>query len=342
MRKKRWGSRACVRRMTRLILVCACLLSFAHPALGGLRAVPGPCGMGDSGLDVRLLQEELYRRGYYTAGIDGVYGDLTVKAVERYQRDRKLPVDGRAGETTLLALFNWALSGGGEFSAFAPRQADVSGVSSLTSLPAPSGLGAYGSNVKRLQEALSLLGYYNGDTNGSFGESTSVAVAAFQADSGLKADGRADGDTIRVLFGKRPQKPGATERPDWYGGGSMLIPWGAVFQVKDVRTGEVFTCRRLEGYNHMDVEPLTPYDTFTMMDVYGGEWSWDRRPALVSYGGHVYAASMNGMPHGFISIKTNGMRGHFCIHFFGSRTHGSQLVSVTHLACVLEASRAEW
>ncbi len=221
-----------------------------------------------------------------------------------------------------------------------PQQAgDIGG---WQSLPAPSGPGASGSRVKRLQEALRDRGYYLSEPDGAYDGNTRRAVIAFQADNGLKADGRASRDTVLVLFGKGPAKAGKTRMLDWYAGGSEAIPWGAVFEVKDVRTGAVFTCRRMEGHSHMDVEPLTPWDTVAMLGAYGGEWSWDRRPVLLRYRGYVYAASMNGMPHGYISIRDNAMPGHFCIHFLGSRVQRSHLVSATHMACVIEASRAEW
>lgn len=145
-----------------------------------------------------------------------------------------------------------------------------------------------------------------------------------------------------MIFGKATAKASETQTFDWYAGGSEVIPWGAVFQVKDVRSGAIFTCRRMEGHSHVDVEPLTSYDTVAMLGAYQGEWSWDRRPVLPKYQGAVYASSMNGMPHGYISIRDTAMPGHFCIHFLGSRVQRSHLVSAAHMACVIEASHAAW
>ncbi len=326
------------------LLLCLCFLAGAAPARadGVLTAVPLPTAFGDSGLQVRLLQAELARRGYGPLEADGVYGEWTVKAVERFQRSRGLKVDGRAGETTLLALFARAVIGSPAGDADDAGRQEGGDGGNLTGMPAPSGPGGCGSHVKRLQEALRGRGYFRREADGAFGEETRQAVAAFQADKGIRADGRADEDTLRALYAKTAEQAGATEMPAWFGGGSGIIPWGAVFQVKDVKTGKVFTCRRMEGFNHIDAEPLTPYDTFVMQAAYGGEWSWDRRPVLLSYDGRVLAASMNGMPHGYSSIRTNAMRGHFCIHLFGSRNHGTQRVSATHQDCVLEASRAAW
>ncbi len=324
--------------------VCILLLCFlsAPAAVRCLSAAPLPSRYGDKGPQVSLLQAELARRGYYPGDADGVFGDLTLKAVELYQRARQLRVDGRAGEATLTALFAWTASGDlrGMPDAGALQKESDAGI--RQGMPAPSGPGTCGSHVKRLQAALRARGFYPGEPDGAYDEATARAVAAFQTGCGLKADGRADWDTIRVLFGKGPPEAGATQALDWYAGGSEAIPWGAVFQVKDVRTGTVFTCRRMEGHSHMDVETLTPYDTFAMQGVYGGKWSWDRRPVLLKYQDAVYAASMNGMPHGYISIRGNAMAGHFCIHFLGSRVQRSHLVNAAHMACVIEASRASW
>jgi hypothetical protein len=94
--------------------------------------------------------------------------------------------------------------------------------------------------------------------------------------------------------------------------------------VKDAETATVLACpRREEGLAHIDAEPLTPEDTQTMLGAYHGKWSWGRRPVPLNYEGRVFAAFMNGMPHGFSSIKDNGMPGHFCVHLFFSRNHGN-------------------
>lgn len=133
----------------------------------------------------------------------------------------------------------------------------------------------------------------------------------------------------------------STERLNWFNGGSKKIPKGATFQVKDCKTGRIFTCRRWSGASHLDAEPLTASDTKILKKIFGG-WSWRRRPVLVKYNGHVYAGSMNGMPHGTQTIKGNNFNGHFCIHFYGSKTHGSKRVDKTHQDCVAAAMKYTW
>ena len=209
-------------------------------------------------------------------------------------------------------------------------------------LPMESGPGQRGSHVMALEEALIAAGYLEGPAAGVFSHALTTAVTAFQKDQGLAATGRADRDTLRLLFLKPPPGPGDTQMPAWYGGGDALIPWGAQFEVKDIKTGIVFTVYRLMGKSHLDAEPLTAEDTALMKEAYGGSWSWARRPILVRYQGQVYAASMNGMPHGYYSNRKNRMEGHFCIHFFESRGDTSQRIDSDHLNTVFEASFSRW
>lgn len=136
-------------------------------------------------------------------------------------------------------------------------------------------------------------------------------------------------------------KTGKAERLNWFKNGSGKIPKGAVFQVKDIKTGKVFTVRRWSGANHIDAEPKTAKDTKILKSIFG-HWSWRRRAVLVKYNGHVYAGSMNGMPHGTQTIKNNNFNGHFCIHFYGSKTHGSKKVDKTHQQCVETAMNYSW
>ena len=117
-------------------------------------------------------------------------------------------------------------------------------------------------------------------------------------------------------------------------GGSSVFTGTCVYTIKDVATGKTFQARRRFGSNHLDSEPLTASDTAVLKSLYGGEWSWNRRAILVLYNGHVYAASMNGMPHGTSTISNNNFDGHFCIHFYKSKTHGSGKVDDMHQKCV--------
>jgi hypothetical protein len=71
-----------------------------------------------------------------------------------------------------------------------------------------------------------------------------------------------------------------------------------------------------------------------MKQMYGGKWSWQRRPIWVTIDGVTYAASQHGMPHKCDVITGNDMDGHFCIHFNDSKIHATGEECPRHQACV--------
>ena len=236
-------------------------------------------------------------------------------------------------------------------SSFSKNTSSSSSKNSSSSSDGTCKYGDSGSAVKKVQKRLKALGYYSGSVDGDYGAGTRTAVKSFQKANGLTANGNVNAATLKKLNSSGAKKASSssssssakskTERLDWFHGGSKKIPKGAVFQVKDIKTGKVFTVKRWSGYNHIDAEPLTASDTKIMKSIYG-HWSWRRRAVLVKYNGHVYAASMNGMPHGTSTISKNNFDGHFCIHFYGSKTHGSGKVDSMHQKCVAEAMKHSW
>ncbi len=60
--------------------------------------------IGSRSEEVRKIQTALKERGYFNSNIDGIFGTITKKAVERFQKDNGLTVDGIAGKNTLKAL----------------------------------------------------------------------------------------------------------------------------------------------------------------------------------------------------------------------------------------------
>ncbi|MFR1480353.1 MAG: spore cortex-lytic enzyme [Hydrogeniiclostridium mannosilyticum] len=62
-----------------------------------------------------------------------------------------------------------------------------------------SKVGSRGDEVRKIQEKLTSLGYLNDKIDGIYGEKTRKAVAAFQKDNGLTADGIAGPKTLSAL-----------------------------------------------------------------------------------------------------------------------------------------------
>lgn len=75
-----------------------------HWYAGNSRATDSTVAYGDSGPQVAEVQCLLRRAGISPGGIDGMFGPLTMGAVERFQRQAHLDVDGIAGPHTWKAL----------------------------------------------------------------------------------------------------------------------------------------------------------------------------------------------------------------------------------------------
>ena len=284
---------------------------------------------GATGSAVKDLQTKLKKLGFYNASIDGDYGDTTVAAVKAFQKKYNLTADGVAGSETLKKLDS------------AYKNADSNTSTDDDSLRK----GATGTAVKTLQTNLKKLGFYTAYVDGSFGATTESAVKAFQRKYGLTADGVAGSATLKKIESAVASANSGkitTEHLDWFNGGKNVIPNGAVFQIKDVSTGLIFSARRQSGGSHMDAEPLTAEDTAILKKINGGTFSWRRRAVLVKYNGHVYAASIYSEPHGTNTILDNNFDGQFCLHFYGSKTHGTNRVDADHQKCVEQAMKATW
>ena len=285
--------------------------------------------MGDSGSAVKDLQTKLKKLGYYDGTVDSTFGSGTYAAVRAFQKKYNLTADGVAGSETLKKLDS------------AYKNADSNTSTDDDSLRK----GATGTAVKTLQTNLKKLGFYTAYVDGSFGSTTESAVKAFQKKYGLTADGVAGSATLKKIesvVASASSGKITTERLDWFNGGKYVIPNGAVFQIKDVSTGLIFSARRQSGGNHMDAEPLTAEDTAILKKINGGTFSWRRRAVLVKYNGHVYAASIYSEPHGTNTILDNNFDGQFCLHFYGSKTHGTDRVDADHQKCVEQAMKATW
>ncbi|MBT2641637.1 hypothetical protein J7I80_05340 [Bacillus sp. ISL-41] len=116
-----------------------------------------------------------------------------------------------------------------------------------------------------------------------------------------------------------------------------ILPRYSKFTVVDLETGMKFRVQRRAGSNHADVQPLSPKDTAIMKKIYDGKWSWKRRAIIVISEEGKIAASMHGMPHGGGALKNN-FPGHFCIHFYGSTTHRTNFMDLSHKLMILKSA----
>ena len=116
-----------------------------------------------------------------------------------------------------------------------------------------------------------------------------------------------------------------------------IVQNGVPMRVVDVRTGISFNLQSFSIGGHADVEPLTQADTDAILRSRNGVWSWAPRPVWVTIGDRTIAAALNGMPHDVSTISDNGMNGHLCLHFYGTRTR-----SQTYQRDLNNAVREAW
>ncbi len=94
--------------------------------------------------------------------------------------------------------------------------------------------GDSGSEVEALQTKLKSLGFYDGVIDGDYGGNTSSAVAKFQTDKGLEADGRLGATTRQKLEAAISEKaqstptPSPTPQPKTDGGKRGIVWWGLI------------------------------------------------------------------------------------------------------------------
>jgi peptidoglycan hydrolase-like protein with peptidoglycan-binding domain len=301
---------------------------------------------------VRLLQADLARLGFFNTQPTGYFGDITEQSVKSFQKAYGLEVDGIAGTRTLSKI-----------SELLRGQLLLKGMEC--------------NEVAALQQGLKVLGFFNVEPTGYYGEITEKAVKEFQKSYGLLCDGIAGKQTLSLLNslltdeGIETAASRSTERSKDYlyhwDKISTIFTRGTTAVVLDIKTGLSFNVKRTYGDYHSDTEVLTKEDASIMKKIFGGEWSWEKRPVIVEVKGQKFAASMNGMPHAGVdskpegmpggkpvsgrsggygtgynydSVKNNGMDGHFCIHFYGSKLHADGLSDYTHQEMVRQAN--EW
>jgi peptidoglycan hydrolase-like protein with peptidoglycan-binding domain len=121
------------------------------------------------------LQQDLAAAGYYTGAVDGVYGPLTVQAVQNLQKDAGLPVTGTVDKATAVALQADLAAKGG-----AAAQASVASTAAL-------------------QQTLKLAGYWDGPIDGVWTPALTEALKAFQTALGVEPTGTVDAATVSAF-----------------------------------------------------------------------------------------------------------------------------------------------
>ena len=141
---------------------------------------------GNTGSQVRQMQERLISLGYLVGKSTASFDNATEAGVYAFQRRHTSYSDGVAGPETLKALY----------SSSAKKTSSPAAIIGISLREGSKETTA----VRLLQTKLKSLGYYKGSVDGSFGSGTTDAVKAFQRAHNLTADGVAGGGTLNKLF----------------------------------------------------------------------------------------------------------------------------------------------
>ncbi len=141
---------------------------------------PLPLRLGDRGVSVSFVQQQLQILGYYTGSVNGIFDLQTRRSVLAFQRDYGIYQTGVVGATTQSYL--------------------VSAVpeNPIIQTPPNSRILRRGDNHTRvgvLQQRLSWLGFYNGRITEKFDERTEQAVINFQRAYGIQPTGQVGATT---------------------------------------------------------------------------------------------------------------------------------------------------
>lgn len=295
---------------------------------------------GYTGSDVRSVQTQLQKLGYYTSSLDGVYGAGTMAAVSSFQKNNNLSVDGLVGSKTYAKLFSSSAVASSSSSSSSSSSDDSSSSSSSSSSSKTYVSLSYGDNnddVLKLQKALSALGY-SLVADGDYGALTQKAIVAFQKLNGLTVDGVAGAKTQEVLYSGSAVKydksldettaidddAGKASGPStssvkclyWYTEVKPNIANGNHLTVFDPSTNLQWTLRVYSRGHHADCEPLTATDTAIMFKAFGYVNTWTPKAVYVKLPSGTWTlATMHNVPHLSGSIKDNDFDGHLCVHF---------------------------
>lgn len=282
---------------------------------------------GDSGEDVKSVQQRLKELGYLSGTADGVYGDATTAAMTAFQQMNSLTATGNGNMATYARLFS-----DDAITAEGVKEDDAS--PTYTNLM----IGSTGTAVIRLQQKLAEL-KYTVTVTGTYDQTTYTAVLAFQRRNALTPDGIAGAKTQTKLYSGDcvtgdtviPEEDGSLEGLTGNGGGpasTSEVKWlmwyddikpnlkyGQVLTVYEPTTNTSYRIWVYARGRHLDCEPYTSQDAAILRAIWGGE-SWSEKPVYFQMPDGTWCiASTFSMPHGNNPIKDNDFDGQVCIHF---------------------------
>lgn len=144
--------------------------------------------------DMLEIDHKLYELGYRDENCNGELDDVTICALQNFQKVNGLAITGQPDEQTVALLMSDAAVGARQY------LVEFSGKYGATVLTE----GASGAEVVKLQQALKESGYFSGECDGNYGAATAVAVYRFQTANGLERTGAAGSPVFLRLYEGSP------------------------------------------------------------------------------------------------------------------------------------------
>lgn len=181
-------------------LYTALLFGFSlSPVVSGLALAQTELWQYPSGGELQLalatsstvleIQRELNQRGYSAGPADGLMGSRTREAIQAYQREQDLLVDGQASAALLSHLRSTARS-------------------RAAATPPPV---SAAQPVGEIQQALRSLGYPVGRSSERITDEIRAAIRSYESDHGLLMSGEPSAELLRHMRGRIAEVPSATE-----------------------------------------------------------------------------------------------------------------------------------
>jgi peptidoglycan hydrolase-like protein with peptidoglycan-binding domain len=152
---------------------------------------------------IRDVQQRLRQSGFYSGEVDGVWGQSTQAALEKFQQNHNLQVTGSLNQSTLTIL-------GMDPNTIVGQRTEAPTSSTAAAQPLDRPV------VREIQARLRRQGFYSGGTDGVWGPGTQQALERFQRARGLQVTGDANPMTLSAL-GLDPNNLAAIRGGEGYG-----------------------------------------------------------------------------------------------------------------------------
>ena len=145
---------------------------------------------------VEETQRELLAAGIYQGLVDGVIGQRTKQAVQRYQQINGLQITGEVSQDLINHIkFTRKVEAAANFTG----SVEPAAIKNVAEVSPVVDVSSRALKIKNVQVALAGLGYDINTLDGQLNEETHAAILKFEMDNGLAMDGTVDANLMGAL-----------------------------------------------------------------------------------------------------------------------------------------------